>query len=215
MTNPLQKILPTPRKHADEDTPASSSGGEKQPLLGRLLPTTPKHKGATVTPSAETLLSPHDSVRVFDVKMPPITSDMVGGKLIPRVGHFLGPQLRQKRSRVSIEIHSDAPQKQEVNDAVTGVVEGLLRGDDAGTGVMEGLLRGQSVIHAKTEMLHDDEYFLMRIFRRASKKGGGLFGGHKEDDDKEDDEERSVSSISLSGVDQVHWFSPIETRNVH
>lgn len=177
-----------------------------------------------MTPSQEHHLGPHDAVRVWDVQMPPIKADMVSGALVPTVGRVLVPALRQKTSRVTIEIHTD-----------TGGGGGEKGGDDTEV-VMEGLLRGKSMRHAKNEVLHDGEFAIMRIFRRK-KKGGGLFGvfGGKEDEEGDEgtricrmsilccrssrepsthvhlakllyfsdvDDERSVSSFSLSGVDK-------------
>jgi hypothetical protein len=180
-TNPFQKLLPPHKKHDDEEEAVSS--GEKQALLGRVLPTPKSRQAGAMTPSHETPLGPRDSVRVWDVKMPPIKADMVQEKLVPTVGRFLGPQLRQKTSRVTIEIHSDTPQQgvKQKGGTTCGSTE------DGTTGVMEGLLRGKSMKHDKNEMLHDEQYVIMRIFRRARSKRG-LFGGKQDDDDDKDDE---------------------------
>lgn len=193
MTNPFHKILPKEKK--DDNDAEASSGGEKQPLLARFLPHhTPKpNKQAAMTPSSETHPTPQDSVRVWDIRMPPIKADIsVAGKLIPRAGHFLAPQLRQTISRVTIEIHSDK------------------QSNDGGT-VMEGILRGKSIKHEANEVLHDGEYVIMRIFRRSADKKDGLFRRNKEEDKEEDDEKHSVSSISISRVDKVRLV--LHSRN--
>jgi hypothetical protein len=134
---------------------------EKQALLGG-----GRNK---MTPSQEHHLTPHDAVRDSDVKMPPIKADMVNGTLIPTVGHVLVPALRQKTSRVTIEIHTD-----------TGGGDGGEKGGNDMEAVMGGLLRGNSMKHGENEVLHDKEFAVLRIFRRK-KKSGGRFGG-KEDE---------------------------------
>jgi len=172
MSNPIQKIL-SPTKKQDDTIP----NNEKQALLGG----TGRRKKET-TPSSisspEHRLTSHDVVRVWDVKMPPVKADMVNGTLLPTVGRVLVPALRQQKSRVTIEIHTDTG----------GEEKG--RGDDSKAVVMEGLLRGKSLaVHEKNQVLHDEEFVIMRIFRRKKKGGGllfGVFGGKEEEEDEEE-----------------------------
>lgn len=201
-SNPFQKILPS-RKH---NKGAPSASGEKQPLLGGLFSPQKDTK-----PSQEHYLGPHDSVRFWDVMMPPIKANMVHGKLIPTFSGVAVGKLHQTKSRITIEVHSDKPEKEEKGegkskdggDAAPPPPAKAVKAKDGATGVMEGLLRGKSMKHVDNEILHDEEYIVMRIFRPAH--GPGLFGGDGDkkggDDDEED--ERSVSSLSLSGVDKV------------
>jgi hypothetical protein len=159
-------------------------GGEKQPLLLQ-------HRRQQQPRSEEHVLSPHDSARFWDVKMPPIKADMVSGKLIPTIGTVVTPRLRMKQSRVTLEIHSDA-------DDDTNKKKKKKQEE---TVVVEGLLRGKSMKQVKTKELGDEEFMVMRIFR-PTKKGGGFFGT-KDTDKKKDDDEESVDSIEkLSGVDK-------------
>lgn len=205
--NPFQKILPPSRKHNEGET---TSSDEKQPLLGGLF--SPR-KGTE--PSQEHHLGPHDSVRFWDVMMPPVKANMVHGKLIPTFSGLAIGKLHQTKSRITVEVHSDKPAEKEEKGGEKSEDDGgaspakAVKAKD-GTGVMEGLLRGLSMKHVDNKVLHDEEYIVMRIFRPAH--GPGLFGrdGDEKDGDDDDEDERSVSSLSLSGVDKVrHIISSV------
>jgi hypothetical protein len=133
---------------------------EKQALL----------KKTTPTKSQEHVLGPHESVRVWDVKMPPIKEEMVSGKLVPTFGRVLGPQFRHKTSRIALEIHYEGG------------------GDKKATTAVEGILRGKSMKHSKNETLRNDEFVVLRIFRPVKHAAaGGLFGKKKQDDDNKNE----------------------------
>jgi len=116
--------------------------------------------------------------RVWDIRMPPASKKVVGGKLIPTVKGAFSGRLMQKRRRVAIEIHG--PMVSEANET--------LNKPPSPSGSRRGLLSraqgtSQKVVNLSAE-LKDDDRIVVRILKK--RKTWGLMRDHDDSSDDED-----------------------------
>jgi hypothetical protein len=202
MPSPFAKFL-SPHKTKKED---DENRGEETPQNEQKMPLLARQVVPAPPSSTSEKYSSIRSTRSWNVKMPPPKHHMVHGKLMPSVtGTFTG-RLRQKTSKIVVEIHSPTS----LLGSTGGSPEITSKTGDSSptqsaasvkktTPIMRGLLRGKSMIHPKTEVLHDGETVVMRILRRS--KRGQRDHGDDDDDDDSDDDDQSVSTLGLKGAD--------------
>jgi hypothetical protein len=148
-----------------------------------------------------------DSLRYWDVTMPPVRKYMVGGHLVPGVKNFLSEvsmgTLNKKR-RITIELYKKVDERDYhlYRDRKTQQV--FLEGFEASQNDVSTPQSGKKKLQKKKFVLEDDDVLIFRIMKPIA--AGSLQDRH---DDDEDD--RSVAT-ELGGIDN-HYMTTFALDN--